>query len=138
MTPGGPTIMQMSVKTGIGHGSIRNWIKLYANPSSMKNLKEWFLEEKLEIIMKTFFMSENELGEFLRASGLHSTDIEQWKQDIYSSQRSVGRPKLDPELVGCVQRKKSSQQRQGTRGDGHQNYTDKKSQLLFWESEEDE
>lgn len=66
MTPGGPTIMQMSVKTGIGHGSIRNWIKLYANPSSMKNLKEWSPEEKLEIIMKTFFMSENELGEFLR------------------------------------------------------------------------
>lgn len=97
--PGGPTIMQLSEKTGIHHTSIRNWIKIYANRSGMKKSKEWTPEEKLEVIIKTSVMSENERGEFLRANGLHSADIEQWKQDIYSSQKPVGRPKLDPELV---------------------------------------
>lgn len=97
--PGGPTIMQLSEKTGIHHTSIRNWIKIYANQSSMKKSKEWTPEEKLEVIIKAASMSENELGEFLRGIGLHSIDIEQWKQDIYSSQRPVGRLKLDPELV---------------------------------------
>lgn len=97
--PGGPTIMQLSETTGIHHTSIRNWIKTYANRSGMKKSKEWTPEEKLEVIIKTTLMSENERGEFLRANGLHSADIEQWKQDIYSSQKPAGRPKLDPELV---------------------------------------
>lgn len=43
-------------------------------------------------------MSEHELGEYLRATGLHSKEIEEWKQDIYSSQKSAGRPWTDPEL----------------------------------------
>ena len=97
--PGGPTIMQLSEKTGIHHTSIRNWIKIYANNSSMKKSKEWSPEERLEVIIKTAKMSENELGEFLRASGLHSTELEEWKQLFYSTQKPVGRPKLDPELV---------------------------------------
>ena len=43
-------------------------------------------------------MNKNELGEFLRTNGLHSTEIDQWKKDIYSTQKSAGRPKLDPEI----------------------------------------
>lgn len=143
MSPGGPSIMQMSVKTGIGHGSIRNWIKLCGNPSSMKNSKEWTPEEKLEVIMKTFSMSENERGEFLRANGLHSTDIESWKQDIYSSQRPVGRPKLDPELVE-LRAKEKELARDLKRKDkalaemSARIILLKKSHLLFGVSEEDE
>ncbi len=143
MTPGGPTIMQMSVKTGIGHSSIRNWIKLCANPSRMKNLKERSPEEKLEIIIKTFSMSENELGEFLRSNGLHSTDIEHWKQDIYSAQKVVGRPRLDPELVELRAREKELS-RDLKRKDkalaemAARIILVKKSQLLFGVSEEDE
>jgi len=97
--PGGPSIMQMSEKLGVHHTSIRNWVKLYANASSMKKTKDWTPESKLEAIIKTATMSENELGEFLRTNGLHSTEIDQWKKDIYSAQKSAGRPKLDPELV---------------------------------------
>ncbi len=97
--PGGPTIMQTSKDLGIHHVTIRNWMKIYANISSMKDSNDWTPEQKLEAIIKTASMNENELGEFLRANGLHSTSIEEWKQDIYSAQRPVGRPKLDPELV---------------------------------------
>lgn len=84
--PGGPTIMQLAEKTGIHHTSIRNWIKIYANNSSMKKSKEWSPEERLEVIIKTAKMSENELGEFLRASGLHLAELEEWKQLFYSTQ----------------------------------------------------
>jgi len=141
--PGGPTIMQLAEKTGIHHTSIRNWIKVYANHSSMKKSKEWSPEEKLEVIMKTFSMTENELGEFLRTSGLHSTDIEQWKQDIYSSQRPVGRPRLDPELIE-LRAKEKELSRDIKRKDralaemAARIILIKKSQLLFGVSEEDE
>ena len=98
-SPGGPTITQMSEKLGIHHTSIRNWIRFHANTSSMKKSKDWTSEAKLEAINKTYSMSENELGEYLRANGLHSAQVEEWKQDIYSSQKAAGRPKLDPELA---------------------------------------
>lgn len=98
-TPGGPSIMQMSEKLGINHTTIRYWIKLYANVPGMKKSKKWTPESKLDAVIKSAGMSENELGEYLRANGLHSSEIEQWKQDFYSAQRPAGRPKLDPELV---------------------------------------
>jgi CII-binding regulator of phage lambda lysogenization HflD len=53
----------------------------------------------LEAIVKTASMDENELGEYLRKNGLHSSDLEQWRKDFYSSQKSPGRPKKDPELA---------------------------------------
>lgn len=106
-TPGGPTIMQISKELEIHHVTIRNWKKIYANMSSMTDSKDWTPERKLQAIAQTLNMNENELGEFLRANGLHSTDIEQWKQDFYSTQRPVGRPKLDPELVELRAEKKA-------------------------------
>lgn len=84
-TSGGPSIMQMPEKTGVHHASIRIWIKNYANRSSMKKSKEWTPEEKLKAIAQTISMNENELGEFLRTNGLHSTELEEWKQIFYSS-----------------------------------------------------
>ena len=109
----------------------------------MKKSKVWSPEEKLEAIIKTFSMSENERGEFLRTSGLHSTDIEQWKQDIYSAQRPVGRPKLDPELVELRAKEKelSSDLKRKNKALAEMAariILIKKSQLLFGVNEEDE
>lgn len=106
-TPGGPTIMQISRELGVHHVTIRNWMKFYANISSMKDANDWTPEKRLEAIIKTASMNENELGEFLRANGLHSTDLEEWKQNFYGSQRPVGRPKLDPEVVELRAEKKA-------------------------------
>jgi transposase-like protein len=64
----------------------------------MKKTNEWTPEKKLQAIAHTLTMSEKELGEFLRSNGLHSADLEQWKQDFYSSQQAVGRPRNDREL----------------------------------------
>lgn len=142
-TPGGPTIMQMSEKMGIHNTSIRNWMKIYANNVSMKKSKEWSPEAKLEVIMKTFSMSENELGEFLRANGLHSTEIEEWKQVFYSAQKPAGRPRLDPELVE-LRAKEKELSRDIKRKDralaemAARIILIKKSQLLFGVNEEDE
>ena len=84
-----------------------NWKKTYANLEPMKESKDWTPEKKLQIIAQTLSMTEHELGEFLRANGLHSAELEEWKQNFYSSQKTVGRPKLDPELVALRAEKKS-------------------------------
>lgn len=142
-TPGGPTIMQLSEKTGIHHTSIRNWIKIYANYSKMKKSKEWPPEEKLKAVAQTLTMNENELGEFLRSNGLHANELEEWKQLFYSALKPVGRPKLDPELVE-LRAKEKEISRDLKRKDkalaemAARIILIKKTQLLFGESEEDE
>lgn len=51
-------------------------------------------------------MTENQLGEYVRSSGIRTQDLEQWKQDFYNTQKAVGRPKLDPELAQLRSEKK--------------------------------
>ena len=142
-TPGGPSIMMMSEKLGVHHTSIRNWMKIHGNTPDMKKPKEWTPEDKLEAIIKTATMTENELGAYLRANGLHSEEIEQWKQDFYSTQKSKGRPKLDPELVELRNKEKelSRDLRRKDRALAEMSARVillKKSRAIFGESEEDE
>lgn len=142
-TPGGPSVTEMSKNLGIHYTSIYSWIKDHANSGSMKKSKEWTPEAKLEAIIKTATMSENELGEFLRTNGLHSTEIDQWKKDIYSAQKSAGRPKIDPELAALRAKEKelSKDLKRKDRALAEMSARVillKKSRLLFGEIEEDE
>ena len=90
---------------GIPATTLFKWRSKYANTSDMKKTskhkltRDWTAREKLEAITKTYSMSENELGEYLRSNGLNSCDLETFKNDFISSECSRGRPKLDPEVV---------------------------------------
>ncbi|MDO9181157.1 MAG: hypothetical protein Q7U04_02050 [Bacteriovorax sp.] len=88
-------------------------------------------------------MSENELGEFLRANGLHTSDIDQWKQDIYSSLKAPGRPRIDPEIVQLRNKEKelSKDLRRKDRALAEMSARVillKKSRAIFGELEDDE
>jgi transposase len=142
-TPGGPSAAQLAKELGVHYTSIYGWVKDYANTSSMKKSKEWTPEAKLEAIIKTVAMNENELGEFLRANGLHSNQIKEWKQEFYTAQKSAGRPKLDPELVELRAKEKelSKDLKRKDRALAEMSARVillKKSRLLFGETKEDE
>lgn len=142
-TPGGPSVAQMAKNLGVHYTSIYGWFKDHANTSSMKKSKEWTPESKLEAIIKTATMSDNELGEFLRTNGLHSTELDQWKQDFYRSQKSAGRPRTDPELVELRAKEKelSKDLKRKDRALAEMSARVillKKSRLIFGETEEDE
>jgi len=142
-TPGGPSAAQMAKKLGVHYTSVYGWVKDHANTSGMKKSKEWTPEAKLEAIAKTFSMSENELGEFLRSNGLHSNQIEEWKQEFYSAQKSAGRPKVDPELseLRAKEKELSKDLKRKDRALAEMSARVillKKSRLLFGETEEDE
>jgi len=99
LMPGGPKITELARKHDLCVTTVYGWKKNYANQADMKKSEKWTPEKKLEAIVKTASMDENELGEYLRKNGLHSSDLEQWRKDFYSSQKSPGRPKKDPELA---------------------------------------
>jgi transposase len=90
---------------GIPYTTLFNWKKKYANSFVMKKTKNkalainWTAEEKLEAVNKTYAMTENELGEYLRSNGLNSCDLDAFKTEFLSSLPSRGRPKLDPEII---------------------------------------
>lgn len=143
LMPGGPTIMEMAVKTGAHPTSIRDWMITYGKSPAMKKTTDWTPEKKLQAIAYTLNMNEKELGEFLRKNGLHSSDIEQWKQDIYSSLKAPGRPRIDPELVQLRSKEKelSKDLRRKDRALAEMSARVillKKSHAIFGEPEDDE
>ena len=103
--PGGPSALQLSKDTGISQTALSRWKKQFGQPmmSKKKNPEDWSPEKKLRTVFETLSLSKEELGEYLRKNGLHSNQIEEWKDEmtsiISSSNKSRGRPKKDPELV---------------------------------------
>lgn len=92
-------------KIGISASTLFDWKKKYGNSIRMsdekksKKPKNWTPEKKLQAIIETSAMSEHELGEYLRINGIHSSLLEEWKQDALGGFKTRGRPKKDPEVT---------------------------------------
>ena len=109
----------------------------------MKNQKKWTAEKKLQVIIETISLNENELGEYLRKNGLHSSDLKEWKRDCLSGMKDVERPKLDPALVKSKKKEKELQKDLRRKEKALAEMTAriillKKTQLLFQDEEDDE
>ena len=107
-SPGGPSVYQLSKETGISHGSLYKWVKAYGGGNRVgkeKRSDDWNPEEKLKAVFESQGLLEEDLGEYLRKKGLHSTQIEEWKAealaDACSKKKKAGRPRKDPELVAA-------------------------------------
>jgi len=61
--------------------------------------KDWTPEEKLEALNKTYAMSENDLGAYIRSKGLNSCELKAFRNDCLSGMAAKGRPRLAPEVV---------------------------------------
>ena len=105
LTPGGPGITEISKKLDIHHSTIRRWKSLYAMSHGMNLSKKWTPETKLQAINETFPLSKLELGEYLRKHGLHSHELDEWKNECLRTFKSPGRPKKDPELKSVIKEK---------------------------------
>ncbi len=102
--PGSLGLKATASKIGIPESTLYGWKKKYANNAPMKKKKNntavnWTPEQKLDAIIKTESMTENELGEYLRSNGLHSSDLEVFKKDALAGFKTAGRPKLAPEVA---------------------------------------
>lgn len=112
LMPGSSGLNATSSSLGIPRSTLFGWKKKYAKRTGMKESEEksivnWSAEQKLEAVIKTASMSENEFGKYLRTTGLHSSDLKAFKEELVSSVPSRGRPKLDPEVVELRKLKKS-------------------------------
>jgi len=104
LSPGGPSFTVLSEETGVHHTSLRQWVKEHANGKPMtkksKTSNKFTPEEKFQILLETASMKDQALGDYLRKKGLHSAQLEEWKQETLEAMKSSpGRPKKDPEIV---------------------------------------
>jgi len=104
LAPGSSGLTVTARKIGVSPSTLFGWKKKYAmshimSRSKSRTIHNWSPEQKLEAIMKTYSMSEQELGAYLRTNGLHSTDLDDFKNESLSGFKTKGRPKLDPEVV---------------------------------------
>jgi len=101
LMPGSPGLNATAKKFDMSSSTLYTWKKKYANHTSMKKSKKienWTPEQKLDAVIKTSSMNEEELGAYLRSNGLHSSDLEAIRLDCLPSSTAKGRPKLDPEI----------------------------------------
>jgi len=114
LLPGAPTLTEVAREIGISPSTLFGWKQKYVNGSGMKSkksksAKNWTAEQKLKAVAETLSLSENELGEYLRKNGLHSSDLQEWKDQFLKSQKGAGRPKKDPEIFQLKKKEKELQ-----------------------------
>jgi len=143
LLPGGPSIQEMSMELDIGYSTIRQWIKKDGMSGAMSKSENWSPEKKLQAVIETSILSEEELGAYLRKHGLHSEDLKVWRDECLGSFRGPGRPRKDPELAAS-QNERKVLEREVRRKDkvvaelSARIVLLKKSHLLWGEVEDDE
>jgi transposase-like protein len=84
MNRGNRTVDEVCDSEGVGKSTAANWLRARANVVAMAKQKtaKWTPEEKLKAINETHAMSDEELGHYLRAAGLHSHQLKEWREEM--------------------------------------------------------
>jgi transposase len=60
--------------------------------------QDWSPEEKLQVLVETAALSDEELGAYLRRKGLHEAQLTQWREAVVQAlHRAVPQPKVTAE-----------------------------------------
>lgn len=101
--PGATSATALSKESGISQQTLSRWVREASTVASMgdrdtsndSRRPRRTPEEKLRIVMAAARLTEEQLGEFLRREGLHTTQLEEWRRLAMAAaeQALAGRPK---------------------------------------------
>ena len=94
--PGGISANALSEEVGVSQTSLSKWLRdaVGVEPVAKrvkgksvkakvgKRPQDWTAEEKLEAVLESASLSEQELGGYLRRKGLHEAQLEQWRRRV--------------------------------------------------------
>ena len=117
LSPGASSFSKVAKSLGVPATTLYGWTEMYANigvmkkriPKATSSKNEFTSEEKLQAIINQSTMTENEYGEYLRSRGLHSADVENFRNEYFLLLKDKGRIKQDPEVVSLRREKKNLQ-----------------------------
>ena len=99
---GAPSACALSEEVGIHQSTLSRWIREYATVEKAGGVmkerrpRDWTADEKLEAVLEYEKLEEEERDKFLREKGLHSVNIERWKQQILQGLKISKSGKKDP------------------------------------------
>jgi transposase-like protein len=73
---------------GVSVTTIQNWLRQHRNDSGgtmaerVKRPQDWTAAERLQALIETAGLSEEELGSWCRGHGLHSHHLAQWRREL--------------------------------------------------------
>jgi transposase-like protein len=101
LRPGGPSATRLAREVGISQPTLSRWKREAGSLASMKKKtkqatrqqkkkdkgkgKRWSAKDKLRIVMQAAELSAEELGGFLRSEGVHSRQLEQWREAVHAA-----------------------------------------------------
>ena len=82
--PNAHSACSLSREVGIPQTTLSRWMREAVTLKDMgkKKRKSWSAEEKLRIVVQASELPEEELGAFLRREGVHSSQLEQWRETV--------------------------------------------------------
>ena len=90
--PEGISARALSEEVGVTRPTLSRWLRMARTVGSMgesgndgrhqnsKSTKQWKAEDKLRIVQEAAGLSDEELGAFLRREGLHTAQLEEWRE----------------------------------------------------------
>jgi len=87
LMPGGKGASELSKETGVSKQTLYNWRDKYGNAediikSTIRSPRHWNPKDKYNAVLESATLSDDELGRWLRKTGLHSDHLELWKKEI--------------------------------------------------------
>jgi len=78
---------QVADEHGVSRASVFRWLKEYlANPLGMEmkasRPQDWSAAAKTKALLETRFMTNEELGLYLRANGLYHCHLKEWRDEV--------------------------------------------------------
>ena len=119
--PVGISANALSEEVGVSQTSLSKWLRDAAGVEGVakrvngksikakagKRPQDWTADEKLEAVVESASLSEQELGEYLRRKGLHEAQLEQWRQramEALSSKSSRKKASIEAKRVRKLER----------------------------------
>jgi transposase len=85
----GKSQRQIADETGVGLSTIHKWLRIRRNTqgalsmsAKSKRPQDWTAEERFQAMIETASLSPEEKSAWCRAKGLHTQQLDQWRQDF--------------------------------------------------------
>ena|SRR4030065_341124 len=96
LTPGGKGISELSKEIGVSNQTLYNWRDRYINKDAIpKSPRKWNMKDKYSAVIEAAGLTGEELGKWLRKTGLHSDHLDIWRKEI---EQMVSSPKDKEEI----------------------------------------
>lgn len=79
----------LSSEVGVAQGTLSRWLRqgrtlgpMNKNKKGVRNTRRRTAEDKFRIVLEAANLSGEDLGEYLRREGIHTTDLEEWREKV--------------------------------------------------------